>query len=734
MLQITVDGTSLWLEPDTKLRYELNSTIFDREAIPGSIIYPFDIPISKNQQVFNYAHFVEINSKVRIYDCVVSAGGFTLIKGKLLVSKINYMYYRCSVVDNAFSENFQKQKLNELSYSDITIGGTPHSATNVAFHAEQVVKGNVDADYTFPVIFAEYFYGDLDEDTGEAEFNPDWGGDDGAGAVGKYINNYNASGGNFFYNSIHEDPLCDNVYSMVPFPYLHALLEKLFNDENYQLTGDFMDDTELAKLIIGNNYPLDAKEKKYYVRVSMLSDQEVTSEEVVEFNDESSGDNEDDDNAFTTATHKYEIQGIGYHQIKASFNYRNEGTEAQVRTSWSLKRDGVEVDGDTITGVTGQSGTIIIDFTEFIEIGEVGEEYWITVFFEEYDAVGSAWGTCNGEVSNGELIISNNSQSDLNIFSNTLNIANHLPEITVSELVNAIRLCFGLAFYFDHSGKVTQIDFLKDLVAGNKYLDLTNNLIEKTFELELKETETYRFLLNYHLDVVDYSNYEYLGAYDTYDDLPTPNAVNKVALVVNSNVIYIYKKNADTNELEWTFLSDNIYPLGSGDTDIDPDVTTLPMHIGNDLLTAQTKLTASSPAFETGINDFPFILLFDRGMQEDDNGDDYPMAGLVAYDLAGTLIANYEFKFDGNLGLYAKFLSDWYDFLDDCETYRCMLDCNIKDMMDIMELFRPQKGVRKRKIRINNVNYIPQKITFILGMKEIEQAEAILVKGGNLAL
>lgn len=735
MIRIEIDNESIWLENKTKLRLELNSTLFQTDVIPGSVVYPFNIPVKGNESIFNHAHFVEINKLVKSFDANLFIGDSIRFSCKLLLKKISPKYYRSSIILNTFSTDFKDLNLTNLVYDDITIGGTPHSATNVAFHAEQIVKGNLAADYTFPVIFAEFFYGELDDDTNEAEFNPDWGEDDGSGTkVGKYINNFVASAGTFPYNPVNENPECDNIHTMVPMPYVMPVLENIFSSENYLAFGDFFDNAELQKLILFNNYPLDQKYKQYFVRASQIGSQSFTGEAVIQFNDDSSGDNEDDDSAFNTSTYKYEIKARGYHQVKINLDYTNNSIEALHRVTWSLLKDTTVIDSGVISGPYVLSGELEINFTEFEDTGDIGSEYSLKVFFEDDDGLG--WDSCNGTVEYGLIVVSNNSVSDLNQFANTLNITNHLPDIEAGGFLNAIRLAFGLSIFYDFEGKEIQFDFSKDVVTSPNYLDLTSQVIANIIELGFSDFTGFTFNIDYHNDVVLYDNYEYLGAFDTNADLPTPSGVNKVALVLSTNVINIYRKDHDTEEMGWLFFSDNFYDLvkEDGSEEINPGLSAQAMHRGNDLLTAETKGTGSSPAFETGVNEFDFILMFDRGMQEDDNGDDYPMASSVNLDLAGNSLGNYSLVMDGDAGLYEQFLKPWYEFILNAEEVRRMFVCNETQMMEIIKLFSPQRGKKTRKCRIDNINYIPKKFSFIITMEGIEQVEGILMKKGGETL
>lgn len=729
MIRLLIDNKhEVFLKSDTKLRFEVNSTLFQSDAIPGSIVYPFDIPVYKNEATFNNSHFLQVNRRVRVYNVSFYFHGHLPFSGSLILKKVDAKNYKGSIIVNSFSVGFKDVKLNDLEYSDITIGGTPHSSTNVAFHAEQIVKGNIEADYTFPVIFAELFYGDLD-DNERSEFNPDFGGDGGGGVVKKYPNNYNATGGNFPVNAIHEHPDEDNVYAMLPMPYLMPVIEKAFARENYTVFGDFMDDTELQKLIIANNYPLDEMYKKYFVRASHDAEVNVIgSPTIIIIDDDSTGDNEDDDGCFNTSTHEYTTGVAGYHHLYLNIDVNGDDGGGGNATSVevTLFEDGVQV-GSAVS-ISISAPVWYNKNASFINFHSLGVKLTLKI---QFLFGGSA---VPGKYKNAVLAVTNTSYSSLNQFANKLNIANHLPDIKINEFINATRNAFGLAMFYNFNSKEIEISFLKDILDLPGYFDLSGSVLSDISEIEFSKDDGFTFNIEYHNDIALYDNYEYLGAYDTFDDLPIPDHVNKIALVKNINTIEIYRKNPDTNELGWYFFSDNFYDVvtANGDKEIKPEVSTLPMHLGHDLLTCQIKITASSPAFETGVNEFPFILMFDRGMQENENGDDYPMASSVNLDLVGSSIGDYLMVMDGDEGLYQTFLRAWYEFIMTAEKVRKRFDCNVEEMIDILKIFQPQRGNKIRKCMIDNVKYIPSKFTFILSNKGIEQTEGILYKQGEI--
>ncbi|MCD4681137.1 MAG: hypothetical protein K8S00_12200 [Bacteroidales bacterium] len=728
MIKIQVNNKTLYLEPKTTLRFELISKLFDDQVIPLSVVYPFNIPAAANQTVFEFANHVEISRSVKSYACEFYFGGYLLFSGLLYVKNFNSKYYRCSIVVNSFTEGFTDKLLDEFDYGgDIQIGGNPHHPTNVAWHANQIVKGLISANYTFPLIFAPEFYGSLDSNN-KNEYNQDWGGDAGGGDVGKYLNNYSRTGNTFPVNQVHQDPECDNVYAMLPCPYLKYVLERIFFSEKYSLFGDFIKDTELQKLILFNNRTLDEKYKKYFVKASMTGQQNISIPTKILFQDDSTGDNEDENNRWNTATSIYTVAYTGYHETKINIRCKSTLSYTDVEVHFALTKVGltppyIDQIVDTIFFTCDNYQTWYEFDVPFRSYFNAGDQFYIQVSFIR-DAVPPQ---TSGRIEDGVLSVYNSSYQNLNQFSNILNLKNHVIPVTAGALINNLAKTFGLAVFINTITKEIEFTFKKDILLSTKILDLTEALISESTQIEPATDEGFLFLLKFDDEFADYSNYDFIGNFAKFDDLPTPTEVNKIAIIDNLNVAFIFAKNEDTNTLSWLYFADVFYKqtTGDGSTEVAPDISTLTMHKGEEFISPQFLNIGSSPAFETGKNDIDLILMFYRGMHEDDNNNDYPLASCTRFDNNGNSIGNYEII---NRDLFQKFLQPWYDFLVNSETVKMKLDCDLSNLVDIIKLFSAQRTTAARKVRVGNINYIPKKLSFLLSMNGIKETEATLVK------
>ncbi len=730
MIKIQVKKQDLYLEPNTTLRFELISKLFDDQVIALSVIYPFNIPAPANQHVFEFTNQVEVLRSARSFECEFFFDGYPLFNGLLYVKNYGNKYYRCSIVVNPFSEDFSDNMLSVIDYGgDIDIGGSPHNPLNVTDHAKQITNGFLTADYTFPLIFAPEFYGSLDSNN-KNDYNKDWGGDAGDGDVGKYLNNYSRSlsSSGFPVNEVHEDPDADNVYAMLPTAYLKFVLEKVFASEGFGLFGDFINDAELQKLILFNNTPLDEKYKKYFVKASMTSNQDISIPTKILFEDDSTPDNEDVDNRWEPTNSIYTVAHDGYHDVKINIKAKSTLSFLDVDAYFAIvKKSPIAPAFDTVLDSTSFVCAnyqtwyeFDVAFNEYLNVGD--KIYFLTNFVR--DAVPPQ---TSGRIDEGVLTISNASYQNLNQFSNILNLQNHVPDVTVGSLINNIAKTFGLAVFTNTITREVELSFKKDILLSTGYLDLTESLIIDTQKIEHSKDDGFLFFMRFDEEFADYSEYEFLGNYATFDDLPTPTEANKVAVVLNLNVAFIFSNNEASDPLNWVYFADVFYPqtAGNGATEISPDLNTLTMHIGENFISPQYKDIGSSPAFETGKNDIGITLMLYRGLRPDKDNDYYPLASCTKFDTNGNSTGDYEMT---NSALFADFLQSWYEFIIDSETVKMKLDCNVKDIIEISKLFSPQRKNPVRKVRIRNINYLPKKFSFVLSMNGINETEATLVK------
>lgn len=204
--------------------FDLKNPLFDKSGIPGSISYPFKLSGKSkvNSTLMKFSRLPGVTDRVETLENIQLYLEKILWKiGKLdlLGGQTDFdVNFRGDAAD--LSEIFSNTKLAELD-----LGEEARDMTVV-----NDVYPNVTHTY-FPVLNPD-FYGDK---------NTDFKG---------YINYYH--GGAFLTNSTTND------YAIVPFVYMCHVIEKIFELHGWYVEGNFLDDPDIQRLVIYNNYALDA--------------------------------------------------------------------------------------------------------------------------------------------------------------------------------------------------------------------------------------------------------------------------------------------------------------------------------------------------------------------------------------------------------------------------------------------------------------------------------------------
>jgi len=717
MLKIFVNNCQIYLNPDTKFRYEVKAPFINTGVIPEAVLQWFDVPtVQQNIDIHNYSHFYEINRSTRAYNCRVEFGGITLMTGRYVLKNFNNTRMRACCISNAFQIGWGDTLLPDSVDADIAIG---NDTAAVVAHANNCVANTYPTvKWQFPRIYNEKFYGD------NKQFNLDY----------EFINYYNNG---FSYNTIHQDPDPDNIHSLLPMPYLVHIMELLFTAAEYDLFGSFLLDTEVKKLIIHNNYPIDDKRKNYFVRTSVSSVQVVINNGYAFFDDTTTPPNEDDDNCFDLALHKYTILDIGYYTIILNANIHNHDLASGADAFFEL--------WDTFGGmVTLASQAFVQDVDGTLQYTFYADASYIN----SYIKVSWYKNLTTFDIVKCELSVANTSSDNLNKYALNLNLKNHVPNITVSKFLNAVKDAFGISVYIDSDKRQVQMELCRDIIASQEYIDISKYVVDHDIEVQDESGHTYNFDWGNTDALVSgnfkqYANYNYLGEVDYYNDLPIFPGINDVVRVLSCNKIYIYLVDPANNSPAWIEFTDPFYDLvvSDGKASIKPKLSTLfnkDFPVLRKLYEPHIEQVATSAAFETGINDFDFKLLIYHGLNNDGAGDPQPLASHTAYDYQGTQVGDMELRWQGALSLYELFRKPMDSFMDGAEkvTVKLQLSTNagvsdVKMFYDIVNIFKPQLNSNIRKVMHKSIKHIPESFNFILSVKGIEEAEGILWKEGG---
>ena len=743
MLTIKVNNKQLVMDPTTKLRFEIQSPLFESDAIPGSYICPFDLPVSGND-IFNNAEFIEINRIYKKYDCIIYLDDFPIYTGQLILNISNPLKYRCSVVLTGIDIDFPDKKLNEIDYGeDVNMGGHPHDS-NVVTGFAKLANAMTGYNWVFPVIHCHNFYGESD-DTADSPANADYGGVIVANGVnvGKFLNNWDALLQKFNINAIRNNGsngLADNPFVLVPQFKLTYLVRMIFESLGYSVKGDFFTDAFIIKLLFLNYFALDEKVKRYFVTSEGSWQQMIITTGRIEFGWGTAGE-QDDDNCFDSSSSEYTINSVGYINIDCIF----QAALSLYSGVTIFIIDVIKTDGTNESNIYhDQSGYISHSFYNTFQIhtsfhatqADLGKRLFIKTTFYSGAFV----------IHNARLIITHASYQNLNQFKNKMHIADHMTSNTVGTVLNAIKKNFGLAIWLNAETKEIEISFLKDILNSYHFIDITNMIIKNSMEISSVDPPGYWLTQKSDSETNDISLFKCLGSYLKLTDLPTPDKLNVVAEVLMEGCYYIYKKNDTDYSLSWVRYGTSVREVKKGikndnsstNIKVSVEIGVTTNVIMNDRLISDSNQLGTSEAFETGVNESDMQLLIWHGMINDKNGHQYPFASALKYDVLGNIISDTELRLDGNSGVFPNYLQSWYNFMDTAEPINLQMKLKSTDVISLLQLFKPQQNKASqqiRKIKYNGSLMLPKSFSFIVSLQgEFIEAQISGLKDGGVEL
>jgi hypothetical protein len=381
----------------------------------------------------------------------------------------------------------------------------------------------------------------------------------------------------------------------------------------------------------------------------------------------------------------------------------------------------------------------------------VPQPFFVHIFKKVFEATGyKIKGSFLDDADVMKLIIFNNFALDsvvydaasptvivINKWSDTIDLKNHVPDISITDFIKGVKNFFNLGIFVDDSKKTVEFILLRDVVRSDDYDDWTSITLQTGKEIDFNTGSGYTLKVpdNLNADVAaraiplagtvkaSVTSTAALAAL-------TDHADGDLRLVTDLDQYYKCTRLYDGTvySFTWSFFSENYYSyvVGDGKNEIPLSIGTLLMDTPVEharvphWLVPVMSGTGSGNYFNIGINKAPFTLLNYHGMNDDSASLLYPLASNGYKDYAGSLEGSLSLKpGDASYGIYAQYYKDWITFLN--KTRPVTLTCNL----DLAKLMSP--NMQKKK-RIDNVQYIINKITVAITMQGISPATVIYNK------
>lgn len=253
--------------------------------------------------------------------------------------------------------------------------------------------------------------------------------------------------------------------------------------------------------------------------------------------------------------------------------------------------------------------------------------YLVPVLRQAFAGLG--WAVVGGFVDDAEIqtavIYSDRALSAALAAGDAFNPARHLPDVAVSELLLALQNLFCLGIYFNPSTRQVRFTPLRDVAQRREYTDRPGAVLTSA-----GTNETNGFTLKL--------------APDTEDALDKTLDTSWQQLVVGGG------------QEEITVAAGTLHLV----REKDPNLPPVP---GRQWLVPAISAKGASVDYELGDDSRTGLrLLFDRGPQNDGQGQPYRLLSAGTANYAGDAVGDYSLRWDGPQGLYQQWHRPWLAF------------------------------------------------------------------------
>lgn len=323
-------------------------------------------------------------------------------------------------------------------------------------------------------------------------------------------------------------------------------------------------------------------------------------------------------------------------------------------------------------------------------------------------------------------------------FPFAIDLADHVPAITLGDFLNSIRQFLFLGFVFDSTIKRFKVVRLKDVVLNSISKDWTH---KADYGYSVFRDNPEGFTLSYTIDSNDELAKQYLPDISNYiindsvpDEASLPLDVSEIGKlrIVRDKESYYLASWSVANTVSWSFFSKYLQPMkiGGGKTIRKPSISSvLDTRIGDEVGLAEFGLERNWQLPEVkqklAIPDLnidsqaALRLMFNWGLQMDTSGNKYPFGSGQNLDYAGTELGSLALRYDSSRGIYEKLGKEWLAFLQNTKRIQRSIRMN---SMDVATLAQDDT------IRVDRVDYLWKSFRITFPIKPTSKAEFELWK------
>ncbi len=573
-----------------------------------------------------------------------------IIDGRFELKEASDSEYGLDVFAGMQGFTFLNDKLSDLLW--LLNSATRHTGFNCETQEELIQHAKdqnaetfLPSKYFFPVIKNDFFYGDA---------NPDFK---------MYLNRWDVANQQFYINPYNDGTGAFNNYdSLCPQMRLYDLINEIFNYYSITVDGEFIDHIDQEDVLVYNNRSLDQSFTMRAVKANNGGQNLGAGGGFFSFD----AVDIDTFQIFTIATGTLRIFRPGKIRIKIWLIFTPNPS-----TNYTAKifKDGVEVYSQNIDVF---SFPYIVNYSFTATADDVN----LNLTFSLTNDDGSALSL---EPSSLMHVDVENADGGYNYYDTSINMANHVPDITLGELIAKLKKAKNLHIDYNASTATITFNYIKSglsdppsqnftKIASHKYLKKVIPPPVKSVAFEFPDDDD---LSGQVLNEIDLTLF--VGSYDTFEDLPAPALTGQRAFIRNTSIVVEVIVNPGTTDLIW-FNKKWYYPKinynENGEEDVLIDTTPVLMtidfdEVGVKSLKPYVVQRGSTPAFNIGNNNNSNLrLLYWKGLQENSTGGLYPLATSGSIDTTGNDLGDFEIRLEGEKGFRENFWGKWYETLN----------------------------------------------------------------------
>jgi len=731
MFGIKIDGEFLDNPIDGEVTFELNFGGFTDTVIPGSVTYPNNFPASdKNNRLLKNAKVIDAASKLVYYDAELYLFDNFYDKCKVVRLNTRKDLYRLSVVINNLTIDIQGKTLRDIDCSSQNRTFSKISQL-IDFMNWCNASGNEHL-FVFPRIQNTSAFEDIADSAPYLKNFYD-------GIINRYVDGPIIVPYVYFADKEAEF----KRYFFAPKIREIKLLELLFAQYGYRLSGSFINDQEARSLSMYSNRLIKADQKELIQVGCKAYSGDMPALPPYHFpvlTLDSDPTNQDYNGAlgtFIVPNDGFILGNIPNIKVKSDLNYHlgikgKFTSDSETVTIWLTVRDPLTV------------GTIDPVFNEFFFTIDVASNEELDYIFYQAINFGAALGptppddlvltfgfsnvTAGNDISIEDLIITLNPilEDEPEAEIETLDCAQFLPNKSIDEWLLGLKTNFNLNVQWNPFSRTVTIDYLED--ALKKPVENIDHRIGDDFPLKTpEEINGYKIRYDFDsltdqlldenfkdLDPVQFKGFEQptersTGAY--YFD-PANGQVRKFGF----------------NSIRWSFYSDAYYPLtiGGGEKEIViSGRAPILMRADSDNVTfqASVKTPMHFPRFGMSADAFSDVRIgYYRGYTPSSDGSLLlPTSTPLSIAADGETVIGFSELWlikERENSIYNLFFRRWFSMIKNAEQLR---DVIMIDMPFIQNIFSTQK-------QIQNTIFIVGKLIFTVKNGAIKEAEIELYR------